>query len=119
MVLKFIVDTQLPHQLAVYLRKNKFDAVHTTDTYQGHLLQDSQIVDLAITQDRIIISKDSDFFDNYILNGVPPKVLILQFGNIRNKDLIEIFDHNLENIIQLFDENAGLVIFNRNQLIAY
>jgi predicted nuclease of predicted toxin-antitoxin system len=116
---KFIIDTQLPHQLAAYLRKNNFDAVHTTDTYQGHLLQDSEIVNLAIEQDRIIISKDSDFFDNYILNGIPPKVLMFQFGNIRNRDLLEIFDHNLENIIQLFDENAGLVIFNRNQLIAY
>jgi hypothetical protein len=44
---------------------------------------------------------------------------MFQFGNIRNRDLLEIFDHNLENIIQLFDENAGLVIFNRSQLIAY
>jgi predicted nuclease of predicted toxin-antitoxin system len=48
MTLKFIIDTQLPHQLAAYLRRNKFDAVHTTDTFQGHLLRDSEIVNLAI-----------------------------------------------------------------------
>lgn len=119
MVLKFIIDTQLPYQLATFLRKRDLDAVHTTDSYKGHLLQDQEIVELAINQDRIIITKDSDFFDNYILNGIPPKVLIFQFGNIKNKELFEVFEHNLENIIQLFDENAGLVIFNRNQLIAY
>jgi predicted nuclease of predicted toxin-antitoxin system len=83
------------------------------------MLSDSEIISLAIQQNRIVISKDSDFFDNFILNGEPPKVLLLQFGNIRNKDLIEVFDHNLENIIQLFDENAGLVVFNQTQLIAY
>jgi hypothetical protein len=45
---------------------------------------------------------------------------MFQFGNIRNKDLMEIFEHNLNKIIELFEvENAGLVIFNRTQLMVY
>ena len=117
--LKFIIDTQLPHQLVSFLRKKGFDAIHTTDTYNDFLLKDKEIIDIATNENRIIISKDSDFWDNYLLNGIPPSVLMFQFGNIKNKELIEVFDHNLENIILLFTENAGLVIFNRTQLISY
>jgi predicted nuclease of predicted toxin-antitoxin system len=48
MELKFIVDTQLPHQLASFLKKNRIDAIHTTDSYKGLLLQDHEIIELAI-----------------------------------------------------------------------
>ena len=116
---KFIIDTQLPHQLASFLRKKGIDAVHTTDTFKGHLLQDKEIVEIAIKDNRIIISKDSDFWDNFLLNGVPPKILFLQLGNIKNKELLEIFEQNIEKIIELFEDEANLLVLNQTQIIAY
>ncbi len=119
MNLKFIIDTQLPHQLASFFRKKGFDTVHTTDTFRGHLLQDKEILEIGIKENRIIISKDSDFWDNFLLNGVPPKILFLQLGNIKNKDLLEIFEHNLEKIVDLFGDEANLLVLNQTQIIAY
>ena len=116
-MLKFIVDTQLPHQLVRFLKTLGFDANHTTFYPSGHLLGDIEIIEIAKSESRVIITKDSDFLDNYLLNGVPPKVLLLQFGNIKNNNLMTYFDDNIDKIKAMFNEGSDFIIFDTNQLI--
>ncbi len=71
-MLRFIVDTQLPAALAVYLSGYDLDAIHTTFYPAGHLLKDREIREKAVAEDRIIITKDSDFFDYFFVKGAPP-----------------------------------------------
>ena len=92
-MIKFIVDTQLPPKLAEFLQHKGFDSVHTTYFPNGHLLEDVQIVELAVRENRIVISKDSDFLDNFLLSGCPPKVLLIQFGNLANSELLNLFEN--------------------------
>jgi predicted nuclease of predicted toxin-antitoxin system len=58
---KFLVDNQLPTALAQYLRKRGFDCQHVLEAGLGDAL-DSDICRYAELQERIIISKDEDFF---------------------------------------------------------
>lgn len=118
-MLKFIVDTQLPPKLTRLLVSWGFDAIHTTFFPDGHLLSDHEIVHIAIAQDRIVVTKDSDFFDNYLLRGIPPPVLLLQFGNIDNAELSQIFRVNISTIQQLFESGSGLVLFSRQQILGF
>lgn len=118
-MLKFIVDTQLPPKLAIFLNSNDCDAIHTTFFPDGHLLQDKEIREIAVRENRIIITKDSDFFDGYLAQGAPPQVLLLQFGNIKNEELLSLFDKEVSNIKALFNSDAELVLFDRSQLIVY
>lgn len=55
--MRFIVDTQLPPRLAKFLKDKGFDTLHTTDFRDGHLLDDETIRKIAISENRIIISK--------------------------------------------------------------
>jgi predicted nuclease of predicted toxin-antitoxin system len=57
-----------------------------------------------------VISKDSDFLDNYILDGSPQKLLIVSTGNINNRNLIRLFEKNLETLKSLFEENSVIEI---------
>lgn len=41
--MKFLVDTQLPPKLALWLLQKGFKAGHTTDRSEGHLLKDKEI----------------------------------------------------------------------------
>jgi predicted nuclease of predicted toxin-antitoxin system len=116
---RFLVDTQLPPMLAGYLTSKGHDSIHTTFFENGHLLQDSAISIIAKNENRIIITKDNDFFERYTLYGPPPKILLLQFGNIKNTDLINYFDRELEKLINLFIDGDSLVIFGRQQIIGY
>ena len=90
--MKFIVDTQLPPRLATYLTEQGYDCVHTTDFEDGHLLEDDEIILIATEQDRTVITKDSDFSEYFLLRGAPPTVLLIEFGNIGNAQLIALFD---------------------------
>jgi predicted nuclease of predicted toxin-antitoxin system len=118
-MLRFMVDTQLPPVLAAFLRRKGYDATHTTNYPQAQYLADQQIRQIALSEDRIIVTKDDDFLDYYWAKGAPPKVLKLSIGNIRNSDLIDLLEVNLLAIRKLFEDNANVVVFSRNSLTSY
>jgi predicted nuclease of predicted toxin-antitoxin system len=60
--LKFLVDNQLPPALAQYLRKRGFDCQHVLDVGLATAL-DIEICRYVEGQERIIVSKDEDFFN--------------------------------------------------------
>jgi len=62
-MLKFIIDTQLPSSLSKYLSSKSGDSRHTTDYPSGHLLKDKEIVQIAIEESRIVVTKDQDLFE--------------------------------------------------------
>ncbi len=118
--LSFIIDTQLPPSLAIYFRWKGFNAIHTSSYKEnGHLMTDKEIIEIGINESKIIITKDSDFAENYFTKGSPPKVLQLQLGNIDNRQLTNIIDKNLHSIIQLFEADSDFVIFKDEKLISY
>ena len=119
-MLRFIVDTQLPPSLAEFFRRRGFDATHVVDYPSGALTQDDEIISIAIIEKRIIVTKDIDFFDYFILKNYPPAVLLLQMGNIKNRDLFFIIDNHLDTIHKLFAENIKrLVLINRYKIVVY
>lgn len=117
--MKFIIDTQLPPRLARFLKKMGYDSVHTTHYPDGHLLDDQEIVFIAKSEERTVVTKDSDFLDNFVLKGAPPKVLLVEFGNISNNDLIQLFQQDLDNIVELFNDGNNLVVFRRDEIVAF
>ena len=117
--MKFLIDTQLPPKLSKYLASNGYDASHTNFSPNGHLLGDDKIIKIAKKQGRTVITKDSDFLDNYFLKGAPPNVLLLEFGNISNKDLISLFEQHFKTVLDLFNDGSTLVVFRREEVIGY
>lgn len=115
---KFIVDTQLPPKLAKALSGKGFQAVHTTYYTEGQLLKDYQIREIASKENRIIVTKDVDFFDYYLLKGPPPKVLLLELGNLDNKALLLFFEKNFDAIITML-ESCGMVVCSENKIISF
>ena len=118
-MLKFLIDTQLPHQLVKRLKELGVDARHTTYFPDGHLLDDARIIEIAIEQGRIIFTKDTDFQDNFLIKGAPPRILLLKLGNVSNKDLFEIIESIYEKIEQLFEDGNGMVVISKNSIIGY
>ena len=74
---------------------HEIESIHTRDLPEKNAPPDSKIIRLADDENRIVISKDSDFLDNYILDGSPKKLLIVSTGNINNRNLIRLFEKNL------------------------
>jgi predicted nuclease of predicted toxin-antitoxin system len=60
--MKFIVDAQRPFTLSKYLVKMGFNAIHTDNLPNKELTTDNEIREISIHEERIVITKDSDFF---------------------------------------------------------
>ena len=119
-MLRFLIDTQLPFTLVAKLKGMGFDAIHTTYFSQDYLLNDAAIRKIAVEQNRIIITKDTDFLEYYIVKGAPPKVFLIELGNIRNEELFIVFENNKSKILELFlEQNDDLVICQSDKLISF
>lgn len=93
--MKFIVDAQLPVRLKKWLIEQGQDAIHTDDLPAQHLTTDGEVIKKAVQEDRIVISKDSDFYQHHLIKGIPEKILFITTGNIVNKELIRLFELHL------------------------
>ncbi len=116
---KFIVDTQLPPLLSEFFRYKGYDATHTTDYPNGQFMQDIEIVEIATKENRIIVSKDNDFFYLFLSEKIKIKILFLDLGNIKNNDLLKLLSKNIETIIQKFNNNGKLIIVTNKNILTY
>lgn len=113
--MKFLIDAQLPYRLKLRLIENGFDAIHTDDLPERNLTADLSIADIADKENRTVVSKDSDFLKLRILQGKPPKLLMITTGNIVNKELLALFELNFAVVLKLF--NSYDVVEINNQFV--
>lgn len=103
--MKFIVDAQLPKSLSDFLNQKGFDSIHTLELPEKNNSKDTQIARLANEQDRIVVSKDADFLESYLIKSEPRKLIIIKTGNISNKQLIQLFENNLEILVTMISRS--------------
>lgn len=60
--MKFIVDAQLPKSLSSLLNSLGADAIHTLDLPEQNKTGDHNIIKIAKTEQRVVITKDRDFY---------------------------------------------------------
>lgn len=98
--MKFLLDAQLPPSLKQLFIDNGFDCIHTIDLEQGNDTSDKIINKISVAEQRILITKDSDFYDSFIVKNEPYKLIIVKLGNISKKDIIRFFDSRFKEIIE-------------------
>lgn len=116
--MKFLVDAQLPRRLARLLQQAGFDAIHTLDLPQQNRTKDPIIITTADAEQRIVITKDADFVDSFILSKRPSKLLVVTTGNISNQVLEALFTAALPQIADAF-RNHSYVELSRTALITH
>jgi predicted nuclease of predicted toxin-antitoxin system len=82
---KFLVDAHLPRRLCAILVQHGHDATHTLDLPTGNKTKDSIINQVSVLEQRVVVSKDSDFFYSHVLQGRPWKLLLIKTGNISSQ----------------------------------
>jgi predicted nuclease of predicted toxin-antitoxin system len=81
--MKFLVDAQLPVRLARLLQEAGYDIIHTRELPQQNATSDSSINSISIQEERVVITKDSDFVDSFLTVQQPYKLLLVTTGNIQ------------------------------------
>ncbi len=84
--MRFVVDENLPDALALWLAAKEHDVAHVYD-WVGGGADDGRIWRRALSERRIIVTKDSDFLlRRSTASG--PQILLLRVGNRGNADLL-------------------------------
>ena len=104
--MKFIVDAHLPPSLCVILKAAGHVALHTSELPAGNRTPDSVLNELSQAEERILVSKDTDFYYSHVLQGRPPKLVLVRTGNLRLRELKALFAARLPDIVQALETHS-------------
>ena len=85
--MRFLVDAQLPPALARCIVSQGFVAEHVAIVLTP-TERDAAIVEYAVKNDAVIVTKDSDF----LTLAPPPPLLLVNTGNMQNRALLALFE---------------------------
>ena len=114
--MNFVVDAQLPRRMKRLLQQAGHDALHTLDLPEANRTSDTVILQIAARESRVVVTKDSDFVDSFLLDRKPEKLLLISTGNITNAELEEILTSNLEAVVAALKAN-NFIELTRTALI--
>lgn len=111
--MNFLVDAHLPPALCAVLQAAGHDAVHTSQLAAQNRTLDSVLTQLSLAEQRVIVTKETDFYHSHLLHGRPWKLLLVRTGNIRSLELKALFQQHLPAIIAAFDQNSLVEVDRR------
>ncbi len=114
--MKFLIDNALSPQIAIGLVEAGYDAIHVRDVKMG-TSSDIDIFDLAIAEQRVIISADTDFGTLLSLRSKKfPSVILFRRGISHIPQIqLSMLLLNLPNITDLL-EQGSIIIFDKNRI---
>ena len=116
--MKFLVDAQLPVGLVNGMRQLGHDAVHTSELPMGNRTTDADVLRICLDEGRVLVTKDADFVDSYLLRRQPRKLLVVATGNIPNPELRSLFLGNIVRIVKLLEDSSYLE-FSRQDILVH
>ena len=100
--MRFLVDAQLPRRFCAWLTEAGHEALHTLELPQGNRTTDNELLDVAEREQRIVVTKDDDFVQSFLITGRPQNLLLVSTGNIANDKLEIIVRGHILEIVQAF-----------------
>lgn len=93
------------------------DALHTLDLPDANRTTDEGILLVAEREQRVVITKDADFVDSFLLMGRPGKLLLISTGNITNLELEALFLPQLDNIVTNLSDHNFLELSRQSLIV--
>jgi predicted nuclease of predicted toxin-antitoxin system len=116
--MKFFVDAQLPRRLCYWLKESGYDAVHTLDLPSGNHTSDFDIIRIADAEERVVVTKDDDFVQSFLLRKQPQRLMLIATGNISNAELSQLIIAALPFVVEAF-RTAHYIEISYNSIIVH
>jgi len=100
----FLVDVNLPKYFS-YFNKEHFEFVSDINLK----MTDTEIWNYALEYNLIILTKDVDFFNKFLVSEKSPKVIYFQLGNYSLKQLYAYFEINWYKIVVEIENNRMII----------
>lgn len=108
--MKFLIDAQLPPSLKQLFIDRGYSCLHTLDLELQNNTSDQDINLISVSQQLIVITKDSDFYDSFLLKQQPYKLILVKLGNTSKKELVQYFSDHFPQIIETIANESMLIL---------
>ena len=116
--MKFLIDAQLPRRLATQLQQASLEATHTLQLPDGNRTTDQALINLSTAKQAVLVTKDSDFVESFLLKKQPWKLVLVSTGNIGNDELLSLFERNIQQIVGHL-RTYDFIEINRSSIICH
>lgn len=113
--MKFLIDAHLPPGLRRVFEAAGHDAIHTLDLPGRNASKDGALNSVSMEEQRVVVSKDTDFYYSHLLHGRPWKLVLVRTGNLGLKETRLMFESHLPAIVTALQSNT-LVELDRQQV---
>ena len=100
----FLCDVHISMKVSKRIEELGHNSTHVNFILNKWNTTDAQITEYAERNNLILITKDQDFRNGFLLNSKPKKLVKINLGNISNKKLSEIIESLLDTI-HLIEKN--------------
>lgn len=89
--MKFICDVHISIRLPKFLAIHGTESIHVNQLVAGSSTSDAEISEYADKNDYIVMTRDTDFRNAYLLKKTLKKLTHVCLGNINNDRLVALF----------------------------
>lgn len=114
--MRFLCDVHIPISLSKQLSQAGHESTHVNRLPNRWHTSDKEIARLADQEDRILITKDSDFRDSCLVQGTPLKLIKVNLGNLAHPELSRLLLSNLKELARLNERSRFLVEVDKGRL---
>ena len=116
--MKFLCDVHISYRFVRALQSFGFEVLHINQILNKWFTSDKNICDFSDQNDMILITKDLDFKNSWLLKQTPKKLIRINLGNISTDELIRIFKENMDEF-RKFEKKPVFYIEVHHDFIEY
>lgn len=106
--MKFLLDANIPPSLGEEF--SGYEVCFSNSLPKGNASKDSEIIQFALENELILITKDLDFYYSFLQARKPKKVILVKLGNMKIRMLRSYFRGNLTKILSLLETYSMLIL---------
>ena len=114
--MRFLCDVHISYKIKSFLQQKGHQCTHVNEVLQGDKSTDHSIAIYCNQQDIILVTKDEDFADSYLLKHLPAKLLKISLGNISTNELIKLIDAALPLLENIKSNHYFMVEIHKNSI---
>ncbi len=109
-MMRFLCDVHISIRLSKHIAGLGLYCEHVNNVLDGFRTKDSDISQYCNNNSLILITKDRDFKNSFLLSRKPKRLIKINLGNISNDQLITLINRNIQSIQAIHDEFQEFMI---------
>lgn len=116
---RVLCDVHIALKVVRFFQKKNIEAIHVNELPDSFYTSDKDICKFSDQNDYVVVTKDSDFLDSYLVRQTPMKLIKVNLGNISTPELIAIFEQHCDFFTTYFEKGSGCIEVSKNSIFVH